>query len=101
MLNGATLSMNSNLELQIRYNKAGVLPKVIFVDPNDGDEALRYRPYHICHIDYIDDGAFRCSACRNIIRLNTNDTKYPYLLCPFCGASALTSTSSLETSDVH
>lgn len=73
--------------MSIRYLKAGVLPKRIYINPNDGgDEWTKYVPEslsHCCDMLYDPDGSGCMCRCLSCFAW-TNEPSPNF--CPGCGA---------------
>lgn len=78
--------------LCILYSKIGVLPKVVSIDPNDGNGYMRYLLERTCYLEELDSDGYPvpqsvygdgyCGYCDGIIDF---EDKY----CKHCGAKVI------------
>ena len=76
--------------MSIKYLRAGMLPKVIYVDPLDGDGYVKYIPERTCknvtkHYAY----GFKCSLCDFEQYDGNTLISFDYEYCPNCGARVM------------
>ena len=81
--------------MSIKYLRAGMLPKVIYVDPLDGDSYVKYIPERTCKNLATRKDDFYCSECGcevvgcMVDDFSSFDNPLCFSYCPNCRAKVV------------